>query len=99
MPPPGAGVETDSCATSKVARSIFGMIAVNELELLYVVERDDPFHWTTEVGEKLEPYTVTVRSLLPMGAAVGEIEFSVGAGGALTVSVAEFETPPDGGGV
>src|SRR5438094_760217 len=71
MGPPCSGVDSS-------ARRKAGMVAVNWLLLTNIVVKKtgpgmiDPFKMTVAPGTKLEPFTVTVRSVgFPSGAEVG----------------------------
>jgi len=64
--------------------------------LTKVVVRFEPFHWTTDAGMKLVPFTVKVNAPLPAITLSGERLESVG-NGLLTAKVSDH-TPPFGGG-
>ena len=80
VPPPGVGENTVTAAVPTVAIFIAGIIAVNWDALIYVVERDAPFHLITEPLTKLLPFTVNVKDDPPTIAEAGVIEIVVGTG-------------------
>ena len=86
VPPPGAGVNTDTWAAPAAARSLAGMAAVNRDSLTYVVARSAAFQRTTEFVAKLPPLTVSMNAAPPAVPDVGESDDSVGVG-ASTVTV------------
>jgi hypothetical protein len=57
----------------------------------------NPFHFTTEVVMKPEPFTVSVKAGPPAVALAGEREVTVGVG-FLIVNVSGFDAPPPGPG-
>lgn len=71
VPPPGVGLKTVTLAVPAVAMSVAGMAAVSCVDEIYVVVRSVPFHWTVEVGMKLEPVTVRVKAVPPAAAELG----------------------------
>jgi hypothetical protein len=75
------------------------MAAVNCVALLKVVVRALPFQFTVEAATKPPPLTVKVNAALPAGAALGEIELSVGTGlGIEMLNDTAPEVPPPGAG-
>ena len=78
VPPPGAGVKTVTVALPKAAISFAEICAVIWVLLTNVVGRLLPFHWTTEVGTKPVPVTVSVKVEPPTLALTGESALRVG---------------------
>src|SRR5437773_1021369 len=80
-----------------VEMSAAGMAAVNCPELENVVVRALPFHRTTELGTKFEPFTVRVNVAPPATAVVGESAVNPGTGFDATIAKASaVEVPPPG---
>src|SRR5262245_12125310 len=102
-PPPGVGVNTVIAARPALATSDELMLARSSLAEMTVVLRALPFQCTTDEVVKLEPSTVSVKALPPVGHAVGELDVSTGTGlltgGAVTENVALPEVPPPGVGL
>jgi hypothetical protein len=70
---------------------------MSDVALTNCVGRDPPFTNTTELPAKLVPVAVIVNGALPTVMLVGLMLVSTGAGGgAVTVNVAWFDTPPPG---
>src|SRR5439155_12344374 len=61
VPPPGPGVNTDTCATPAATTSDAGINACSCVPLTNVVVRGAPFQRTTEVLTNPLPFTVTVN--------------------------------------
>src|SRR5262245_6734525 len=61
-PPPGAGVTTSTSYDPGVATSAASIAAVTRNELTNVVVLATPSKYTTEVGSRFEPFTVSVKS-------------------------------------
>ena len=80
VPPPGAGVDTLTCAVPAAARSPVEIEACNCVELTKVVGRVEPFHLTIELELKLLPVTVSVNAAPPARARSGESVVTTGAG-------------------
>jgi hypothetical protein len=101
VPPPGAGVKTLTEAVPGLCRSPAPIDAFSCPELIKVVVRDTPFHWTTELATKLVPLTVKVIPALPAVAEAGETFDTVGTGlgCAFIVNVTGFDVPPPGAGL
>jgi hypothetical protein len=97
VPPPGPGFVTVTMILPAVAISAAEIAAVSWWLLENVVVRAAPFHFTTEVVTKFEPFTVSVKAAPPAVALAGEMEVTVGLG-LLIVNVSEFDGPPPGGG-
>jgi hypothetical protein len=98
VPPPGAGLKTVICAVPVAATSDPRIVAVTSVEETTVVDRDEPFHSTTELPIKFVPVTVSVKFALPANVDIGEMEIVVGTGfaAAVIVNVCAFEVPPPG---
>ena len=80
-PPPGGGLVTvTGRVLPPVVRSLAGIAAVNFVAFTNVVSRAESFTLTLEVGEKFEPYTVSVKPSLPAVYDVGEMKDTVGTG-------------------
>ena len=80
VPPPGEGLNTVIWAVPSAAMSLAGIEAVSCALLTNVVGRSEPFHLTTELEMKDDPVAVSVKSLPPVSALVGEMEVRVGTG-------------------
>lgn len=78
VPPPGVGLKTVTCAEPSAAMSVAGMAAVRRVLLSKVVVRFEPFHLTTELEMKFDPFTVNVKAGPPVFALVGEMEVTLG---------------------
>src|ERR1700730_4570472 len=96
VPPPGPGFVTVTLIVRAVAMSAAEIAAVSWWLLENVVVRAAPFHFTTEVVMKPEPFTVSVKPAPPAVALAGEREVTVGLG-LLIVNVSEFDAPPPPG--
>src|SRR5439155_10437324 len=70
VPPPGIGVNTVTWSVPSSLTLAAGTAADNWEELMKVVLRVAPFHFTTEDGTKFEPLTVKVKAPLPSTALV-----------------------------
>src|SRR5690606_19914218 len=97
-PPPGAGLNTVTCAWPGCARSPAGICARSSVALTYVVWRFEPFQRTTEPWTKFVPRTVSA----PLPAAVLDGSSAVIAGtgfaAAVTVNGLDADVPPPGAG-
>ncbi|HTY77657.1 MAG TPA: hypothetical protein VMI34_07560 [Candidatus Bathyarchaeia archaeon] len=100
VPPPGPAVSTVTVAGPAAARSLAAMLAVSWVAPTNVVGRPLPFHCTTELGMKFDPFTVRLRAGPFCGAVVGAIDVNVGTGFGITMlKVAAAAVPPPGAGV
>src|SRR5205085_10336419 len=70
-PPPGAGLNTETCAVPALAMSLAGICALTCVALTKVVARLSPFQRTTEPLTKFVPVTVKVKAALPAMADFG----------------------------
>src|SRR5580698_8836914 len=95
VPPPGAGVTTDTLALPTDVMSEAAIAAVIWVALTRVVVRLLPFHCTTEFESKPLPLTVSVKADPPTIADVGEIDVTAGTG-LLTERSTAAEVPPPG---
>ena len=95
VPPPGVGFTTVTEAVPVAFTSAANMTAVKVVLETNVVEREEPFQFTTEFETKFVPFTVSVKSELPAVVEVGVIEVVVGTGFVI-VKVSEFDVPPPG---
>jgi hypothetical protein len=98
LPPPGVGLEAETCALPAMARSDDEMLAVNCVPLPKAVVRALPFQFTTEVETNPDPVIVKVKSALPTFALVWESDVTAGAG-LLTLKVLATDDPPPGVGL
>src|ERR1700690_1760421 len=80
LPPPGAGLNTVTVAVPTVAKSDAEIWAVTWLLLTNAVERLLPFHCTTEVGTKFDPFTIRVNPSEPAAVMAGDRDAIVGTG-------------------
>jgi hypothetical protein len=100
VPPPGAGLETVTCAVPAAAMSAAVMAACNWVALTKVVVRFEPFHRTTDPLTNPLPFTVKVKAAPPAVALEGEIEVIAGTGlGAVIVKAILPQVPPPGAGL
>jgi hypothetical protein len=76
------------------------MVAVRVVLETKVVDRGEPFQFTTEVDTKFVPFTAKVKFDLPAVVEVGLIKVNVGTGFvvAVTVKTSLFDVPPPGAG-
>jgi hypothetical protein len=72
VPPPGAGFATVTLAVEAAATSVELMLAVSCDALTNVVERGEPFQFTTELATKLAPRTVRLKPELPGAITFGD---------------------------
>ena len=72
VPPPGAGVKTDTCAVPTAAMSAAAIAACSCVALTNVVARSDPFQRTTDAFVNDEPFTVNVNPEPPAIVAAGD---------------------------
>ena len=95
VPPPGAGVNTVTCAVPAAARSLAGMAALSWVALTNVVVRPPPFQRTVEADTKPLPVTVRVKAGPPWSALLGASVESTGTGlPAVTVKGKALEVLP-----
>jgi hypothetical protein len=89
VPPPGAGLNTVTCAVPATAMSEAGTEAVSCVDETKLVVRSEPFHLTTEPEIKFVPFTVRVNPAPPAVAEFGLRLVVVGTGlsGTLIVKV------------
>lgn len=80
VPPPGAGVVTDTSALPDTARSAAGTSAITSDLLMYAVATGSAFQSTVESGAKPEPFTNTCKSADPADAEEGCSELTEGLG-------------------
>jgi len=80
VPPPGAGVETVTCAEPVLAISVEGIAAVTFVPLTKVVVRLLPFQCTCEPEIKPAPVSVNVKSGPPAAVLEGDRETRLGTG-------------------
>ncbi len=100
VPPPGVGLNTDTCAVPAVAISAAVIAACNCVVLTNVVVRFDPFQFTTAPLTNPAPFTVSVNAAPPAIALAGESELIVGTGFVAVIVNAAFpEVPPPGVGL
>jgi hypothetical protein len=106
LPPPGAGVSTDTGTILANFRSVAKIGTLSRVGLRYLVALEPfkpfhrkAFHWMKEHGTKLAPVTVRVNGPEPtialegaMGAVVLTVGTGNGDGGAATEKLAELET-------
>ena len=78
LPPPGAGLKTDTWAGPAAAMSPAVMAAVNCVLLTKLVGRSAPFQRTVDALEKLPPLTVRENAAPPAAALVGASDDKVG---------------------
>ena len=78
--PPGAGLNTVTCAVPAAARSLAGTLAVSCVVLTNVVVRLLPFQSTVEADTKPLPVTVRVKAGPPCEALPGASDESTGTG-------------------
>src|SRR2546422_475638 len=86
VPPPGKGLNTVTVNVPAVARSPGRIAAESSVLLMNVVVRLEPAKFTTDVGTKLDPFTVSVNPAPPLTRAAGEMPVDEGRG-LLTVNV------------
>src|SRR5947208_1795612 len=80
VPPPGAGLNTVTCAIPAVRISTSPMAARNCVVLTNVVVRLAPFHLTTEPLTNPDPFTVRVNGASPTVMLAGSSELIAGMG-------------------
>ncbi len=71
IPPPGAGVDTETSALPAEAKSAAGISAINCLALRYAVATGTEFQRTVELNTNPEPFTSTSKSAAPAVALEG----------------------------
>lgn len=98
LPPPGAGLFTETLAVPAIAMSLAGIAAVSCVALTNVVVRWLPFHHTVELFTNPLPLRVSVNAAPPAAAEFGFRLVSAGAG-LLIVNVAAAVVPPPGAGL
>src|SRR5581483_1135545 len=95
VPPPGAGLNTVTCAVPALAMSAETITACSWVALTNVVVRLDPFQFTTAPATKPVPFTVSVNAVPPAVPLAGDSELIVGTGfGAMIVNAATPQLPP-----
>ena len=99
VPPPGPGVETETCAVPAAAMSAAVMAACKVVLDTKVVVRAVPFHCTTDEDRKLAPVTVSVNAAPPTRVELGFKDPAVGTGLLVIVKVNVLVGPPPGAGV
>ena len=80
MPPPGAGVITETCADPAVAISAAPIVACSVVLVTNVVGRFAPFHRTVEDAMNLLPVTVSVNPATPAMTVAGDNDVITGTG-------------------
>jgi hypothetical protein len=78
VPPPGAGLVTDTAGVPVEAMLAAGMAAVNCVELTKVVVGADPPKLTVDAATKFVPLIVSVKAAPPATVVFGEIVVIVG---------------------
>jgi hypothetical protein len=98
VPPPGAELNTVTCAVPADATSLAEMEAVNCVLLTKAEGLLLPFHWTTDPVTKLVPVMVNLRVDEPAVTLLGESVLKEGAG-LFMVKDNALEAPPPGVGL
>jgi hypothetical protein len=80
VPPPGAGVVTDTARLAGFANCAAGATAVNNVRFTYSVGSAVPPNSTTDCTQKPVPVTVSVVFPLPSLTVAGEMLLTAGAG-------------------
>jgi hypothetical protein len=78
VPPPGAGLVTDTVSVPLEAMEAAGMAAVNCVEFTNVVAGAAPPKLTIEPATKFVPLMVSVKAVPPAEVEFGTIAFTVG---------------------
>ena len=100
VPPPGAGLNTVTCALPATAMSAAVIAACNCVVPTKTVVRADPFHFTTAPETNPDPFTISENAAPPATAVDGPSEVIVGTGlDVEIVNVMAFEVPPPGAGL
>jgi hypothetical protein len=100
VPPPGAGLNTVTCAVPALAISVVEIAADTFVALTKVVVRAAPFQFTTDPFTKPLPVTDRVNAALPAVALEGDRLLTVGTGlGALIANADPGDVPPPGVGL
>jgi len=94
VPPPGPGFTTVIDAVPAVATREAGTVAVSWMDETNVVVSAVPFQFTVEVETKFVPFTVRVKSVLPVVTQFGLIEVVVGTGLLMVISSVAVPVPP-----
>jgi hypothetical protein len=94
VPPAGVGFNTVTARRPTLAMSAGGIAACKVVAETKVVGRATPWNWTTEVGTKFDPVTVSVKADPPAASAAG-LSFEIDGTGLFTVSPKPAETPPN----
>ena len=94
VPPPGPGFTTVIDAVPAVATREAGTAAVSWMDETNVVVSAVPFQFTVEVETKFVPFTVRVKSVLPVVTQFGLIEVVVGTGLLMVISSVAVPVPP-----
>src|SRR6267378_2888480 len=80
VPPPGAGLNTVTCAVPGLAMSVSGIEALTCDDETNAVGRLELFHRTIDPGMKLLPFTVSVNAGPPAGVDAGDNPLVAGTG-------------------
>jgi hypothetical protein len=94
LPPPGLGFTTVIDAVPAVVTREAGTVAVSWMDETNVVVSAVPFQFTVEVETKFVPFTVRVKSVLPVVTQFGLIEVVVGTGLLMVISSVAVPVPP-----
>ena len=94
VPPPGGGLTTVTEAVPGDATSAAVTVAVTCVEETNVVASVVAFHFTVEVETKFVPFTVRVKSVLPVVTQFRLIEVVVGTGLLMVISSVAVPVPP-----
>jgi hypothetical protein len=94
LPPPGAGLATDTFATAAIDRSDAAIEMATCVALTNVVLRALPFHFATEFATNPVPVIVSVNPALATGAESWDSEVAVGAGFPVAGLPSDAPPPP-----
>ena len=94
VPPPGIGLFTVTLRVPLCAKSLAGRVAVSNVELERVVERELPLTKTLELVLKFVPVTVRVTAALPADTVEGERLLAPGIGLLMVKVVTRDGLPP-----
>ena len=97
VPPPGAGLVTEISAVPTELTSAAVTVTTRLLLLMNCVVFGVPFHWTTELGKKPVPCTVSGKSAAPTETDVGVVEVIVGTGYTTDNGIVADVPPPGAG--
>jgi hypothetical protein len=98
MPPPGAGFATVIGKLPPVEMSVLEIDTTICVPLTKLVARGLPLKFTTEVGTKFRPVTVSANAAVPAVALAGE-NIEIAGTGLFTVKLAAPDVPPPGAGL